>query len=227
MRIGNLKFSHALLLPFLLCAGGCAEPAEPAAERAPEAAAPVEELPATVPEAPPEQAPEAARKEATLSIEGTEEPITLVRFTSPPRFPLPFYTYYPEDMVAAEVFAEDGGNVRFTANFGGVLTDDALLEFYVFGELMDEDQARIRTQEVAGGRTPPLQRTAYPWAIETYRLAGQERMGTISLGRHGDRFFYLMRTYPPEFADGFAPRAALILEEWRWKDTNTPLAQEQ
>ena len=43
------------------------------------------------------------------------------------------------------------------------------------------------------------------------------------LGLHGDRYFRLTMHYPLEYGGGFGPRAELILNEWRWRDTNAGL----
>ena len=53
---------------------------------------------------------------------------------------------------------------------------------------------------------------------------GSTHVGVISIGRHGNRFFHLLIHYPAEYGDGMAPRAALILDEWRWEDTGGGLS---
>jgi hypothetical protein len=167
-----------------------------------------------------------ATKQGTIRLEGTEEPITLALYRPPDWFPLPFYTYHPEDIVAGTVTAgEVGQTVRFTANMGGVLNDDAFVELYVLPEGMSEEDARVLVRENAQdiGSTRQADENRFSWSLEEHLFESPEFLGMYALGSHGGRFFQIMIAYPPEYGDGFGPRAQLILNEWHWADTGAAL----
>ena len=71
----------------------------------------------------------------------------------------------------------------------------------------------------------------FGWSVHEegyrYQIAGpQWVVGTLGLGRHGDRYFHIVTQHPEEYGDGFGPRAALIFKHWRWSDTGQPLGSD-
>lgn len=146
-------------------------------------------------------------------------------YRTPADFPIPFSTYVPEDMVAQASSSGEGESIRFIANFGGQLIEDAFMNAFFFPAGTTESEAIERAREVAGATSADPQRAAsFPWALEVYELGGADRFGSVAVGEHAGRYFYLITSYPPEFGDGMGPRLDRILEEWRWGDTGAPLA---
>lgn len=170
----------------------------------------------------------------TLMIEGSPHPLALRLFRTDDDFPLPFSAYVPEDMTrASEDDDEDGASVRFVAEFGGVRNERALIHLFVHPEGTDPQQALavVRAYEAAAGvpvsrgieplgESETLRRT--PWAehayVFRYQADGTWYVGTIGLGSHAGRLYHLVAHYPAEYGDGFGPRAAILLDTWRWDD---------
>lgn len=181
----------------------------------------------------PAAAARAASKQGSLTLEGTAEPITVLLFdwASAP-LALGFSTYVPQDMIARAPGGGSAPSVRFVANFGGVLQERAYLEMAFLPAGLTQAQAVSALGRSAPGGVP-LKRCApsnhrYAWAIAgcdiDYRSKSGSRIGGAAvLGRHGDRYFRLTMHYPLEYGGGFGPRAELILDEWRWRDTGAGL----
>jgi len=55
------------------------------------------------------------------------------------------------------------------------------------------------------------------------RRDGVNVTGRVSIGRHGDNWFHVVRHYPVEYGDGLGPRLHTILRLWRWDDTGEML----
>lgn len=165
----------------------------------------------------------------TIRIEGMPEEVALRAFEAPEGFPLPFTAYVPRDMAA-----EAGeGTAHFTAEFGGSRTEDAFLHVLVHPEGTDRQTALAAAKGYKTGRGLPVSQGLeiiadeprpphLDWAIEAYRFryqsGGRWYGGTLGVGRHGGHFYQIVRHYPVEFEEGFAPRADLITETWRWAD---------
>ncbi len=163
--------------------------------------------------------------DGTINLEGMEEPMTYTLYRTSADFGIPFSTYLPEDMVTRESSSGEGEAVRFIANFGGELNAEAFMNVYFFPAGVTEPEALARAQEVAGTSEPDAQGSAsYPWALEVYDLAASDRSGSVAVGEHAGRYFYIFTSYPPEFGDGMGPRLARIRDEWRWSDTDSALA---
>ncbi|MBW3553538.1 MAG: hypothetical protein KY466_08510 [Gemmatimonadetes bacterium] len=170
----------------------------------------------------------------TLMIEGSPQPLALRLFRTDDDFPLPFSAYVPEDMTrASEGDDEDGASVRFVAEFGGVRNERALVHLFVHPVGTDPQQALavVRAYEAAAGvpvsrgieplgESETLRRM--PWAdhayVFRYQASGTWYLGTIGLGSHAGRLYHLVVHYPAEYGDGFGPRAAILLDTWRWGD---------
>ena len=50
------------------------------------------------------------------------------------------------------------------------------------------------------------------------------RTGSVRLGRHAGRFFYVVTDAAEEAGGAFAPRRDYLLQHWRWLDDGTSLA---
>lgn len=167
----------------------------------------------------------------TIRIEGMAEPMELRLFRTPDGFPLPFSAYVPADMAASADPEE--GTAHFTAEFGGMRNEDAFIHVFVFppGTPLQEAVALARGYEASHGVpadrgiepvAEPLSHPDTGWAVEAYRFLYQSERewlaGTIGVGQRGDRFYMIVRHYPQEYGDGFGPRAAVLLDSWRWSD---------
>jgi hypothetical protein len=167
-----------------------------------------------------------------LEVEGMPQPMTLRLFRTPAGFPLAFSTYLPEDMQPTTQAASGAGDaVAFLAAFGGRRNEDARLAFHVLTAGTDGDEARAFLRESVPGGVPgsptaaprPAAHRRYPWSLDEveYRFRGRDEapaVGHAALGRRGGYFFTLSIQHPEEFGDGFGPRAARILRDWRWAD---------
>ena len=176
--------------------------------------------------APAQAVPGAERPETrrdTIMLEGMPEPVTLRLFRTPGGFPLPFSTYFPEDMIA-EV-TPSGEEVRFVAAFGGQRNDSAFVAARVYPEGATEEEARARLRAALGGAVERASEPAYGWGEEEYVRQGAGTVGRGVLGRHAGRLFHVVVRYPAEYGDGFGPRAGTILDEWRWGDGGEPLGR--
>lgn len=175
----------------------------------------------------------AASKQGVVMLEGEAEPTTLVLFEwAPAALPLGFSTFAPQDLVVKETGAGVAPTVRFIANFGGVLQEQAYLEFAWLPAGITQAQAvHALRRSVSGGA--PLKTRAdanrqFGWSLAecdiSYRSKRQGRVGGVAaLGRHGDRYYRFTVHYPLEYGGGFVPRADVVLQEWRWRDTQTGL----
>lgn len=171
----------------------------------------------------------------TILIEGMPERIALRLFHTPDGFPLPFTAYLPSDMASETSEGEGaaGPSVRFVAEFGGVRNDRALIHLFVQPEGTDPQQALALVRAYQAGTGVPVSRgleplgdpealRRMPWADHAYAIryqaGGAWYLGSIGLGSRDGRLYHLVTHYPAEYADGFAPRSALVLDTWRWAD---------
>ena len=179
-------------------------------------------------------APRPAAMTDTLMIEGMPQPLDLRLFRAGDDFALPFSAYVPEDMARESGEAdEEGTSLRFVAELGGVRNDMAFVHLFVHPEGTDPQHALgvVRAYEAAAGvpvsrgieplgDTEALRRM--PWADHAYtfryQAGGTWYLGSIGIGTHAGRLYHLVIHYPAEYGDGFAPRAGLVLETWRWAD---------
>ena len=170
-----------------------------------------------------------ATLQTEITLEGTAEPITLQRFdwAAAPR-PQAFSTYVPQDMVVRP----SGRAVRFVANFGGVLQPQAYLEVVFLPTGISQAQAAAAAARSLPGvaQRPgraPAQRQ-FDWSLAEYDFSYRTKGGSqvtafTALGRHAGRYFRLTMHHPLEYGDGFPPRADLIVQHWRWRDTRAGL----
>lgn len=166
-----------------------------------------------------------ATRTDTILLEGTPELTELTLVRSPAAFEPAFSTYVPEGMVRVFGHPERGMEIRFVAAFGGVRNEEASLGFYFHPPGATEEEVREEARRVArehGGTGAPEASRRWEWSEAEYAFgdARQARLfGQVAVARHGDRWFRVLLRYPPEYGDGFGPRAALILDRWRWEES--------
>jgi hypothetical protein len=172
-------------------------------------------------------------KKGTINIAGKEREFTFTLFdSSETYFPLPFTTYFPQDVITDTVSSGGGDAALFIANFDGKRNDDATVHVYCYPKGTTEAEAR-RVFKIGFGRVsgplrarpsgPPMR---YKWSLMEYDFVPSKEyalVGVIALGRHGGRFFTVALRYPEGQEEEFAPRGRRILEEFRWKDTDQGL----
>lgn len=172
-----------------------------------------------------------ATKIDTLRIEGNPEPVQLELVSEG----LPFSTYLPKgDFKVEQSSSGEGIGVRFIASFGGKVNNDAYLSIFIPNENYSLDRMK---EFVAGNRSLAqsnnwrLEEPVSPrceWAHVSYLLydTAKDAIGHICIGRHAGQSFYAVMHYPEEYADGFGPRASIILKELRWNDTKEGIERE-
>lgn len=164
----------------------------------------------------------------TTVIEGVEETVRLGLFRSPTGFPMPFSTYLPADMVA-EWTGQGEDGVRFVANFGGRTDRNVFVHIVAREASVAQAELLARAYEGVdgnqlGGEMAPMADIAdrYPWARGAYdihyEVQDRHYNAVLLIAQHDRRLFQLVLHCPAEYADGFWPRADLILEHWRWQD---------
>ncbi len=164
-----------------------------------------------------------ARPDSLLEVrvrEGKRRRATLRLYRSPAEFLLPFTVYLPEGveprLEAAESLElgppeEDGSDARIA-----VLV---LPEGITAAEARSRALERIERMGGWATRTPD----GGGGSVAHWRYLGPGLVGSLSLGRHGERFFFLDVRYRPGRDDGFAPDAARVRDTWRWSDDGRPL----
>jgi hypothetical protein len=162
----------------------------------------------------------ASTVESFILVEGLREPMTYHLYESPAGFPLGFETYLPADMTPGSVASGEGDAIRFVPAFGDPLAQPGGLSITVpSGELSAAEAQRLVREIAAGlGSVERVTGGGFTWALEEYRFQGPTLVGSVALGRHDGRYFYITAAYPAEMGDGFGPRAHRILGEWRWAD---------
>jgi hypothetical protein len=165
------------------------------------------------------------QKTVTVSMEGMDEELRLVRYDAPADFPFRFSTYIPEDMVAERWPSAEGDAVAFVAAFGGQRNEAAAMRVIAHREgataveveeILRQLALDLGTELVASTEEP-----RFDWSVREYRSVPRRAQrdgphGYVAVGRRGDRYYTVAVHYPPEYADGFAPRTHQILQEWRW-----------
>lgn len=202
-------------LPFLL--SGCAAQAgEPLAEGE-MVLPPADTTHERAPSADPQREEQV---EGFITIEGMREPMTFRLFRSPDTFPLPFETYVPADMEAEAMVNGEGAAIAFRPTFGGDAAGRAVLSITIPAGQPTAAEAQRLVRNLAGGmgETEEVSGGGYSWALEQRRFAGEGLVGSVALGRHDGTYFYVVTAYPVEMGDGFGPRVARILGEWKWTD---------
>jgi hypothetical protein len=171
----------------------------------------------------------AASKQGTVSLEGADQPLQLNLYdAAAARLPTTFSTYVPADMLVDVAPASSANRwVRFVANFDGHRQDKAYVElrFLPHGTGVAAARAALVKALPSGTVLKPVAAAArqFSWAQDelsfSYASPAGHMVGSTALGRHGTDYFQLTLHYPREYGGGFMPRARLVLDEWRWADT--------
>lgn len=225
--------SRAIALVAALALVGCGTESEPAP---PDGLAPQTDTsvaidsqplpPATHPPERPDQLTD------TVLIEGAPQVERLRLVIAPAAFSVPFSTYVPEGL-ETEFGAADGIDwVRFNAAFAGTVDERAFMMVRIYPPGTTRLEVEDAVREFVVSRAPGMDATepmdAPPWAEWAARLAYPRSvdriyLGAVMVGRHGPRFFEVLRLYPGEYGDGLTPRLESILRHWRWEDTGRML----
>lgn len=158
----------------------------------------------------------------TIQVEGTTVDLSLNRVEDPQ---LPFTTYVPaSDFVTDIITGSKTPSVAFYSNLGGQVNEAAQVRIV----MMERSKKLADLQEAILGKEGLLAQqkwqiadrtevVTYPWAVEQIRfrstIANQSTVGQIFLGEHEGQPFYVVIRYPIEYAEGFEPRAMVILDE--------------
>lgn len=207
MRSISIRRAARILAVLGLGLASCSAPRD---EPRPPAGRPLDPLPAT--------------KLDSLALEGLQEPMTFVLFDGRRDFVVPFTTYVPEEIEGRRV---DTDAVRFVACFEGVTNEDAFLQVLLLPADISEGDVRARVDDAA--RDGAIERRAdapmrFPWSIVEREYArGAEasgwKLGMVAAARRQDRYILVTLQYPETWEEGFVPRAACVLEQWRWGTT--------
>ena len=156
---------------------------------------------------------------ATIPIEGTDEPIAL-RLVTVEDTPLPFSTYVPAGWTDEVLASGEGTAARFV--MGTPPLEGAVHVFVPSAANPGGAEALARAVAESHGGGEPLA-DPEPWVRAGYRFGDPAMGGSVRVGEHGGTAFYVLVQYPAEMADGFAPRAGLVLDRLRWADDGTAL----
>ncbi|HZG85665.1 hypothetical protein [Paenibacillus sp.] len=227
-----LRLCSVLLLVFLTMACGNAPAADPAPETtppettAPDPAAPDAEQPA---EQPADGGANAGAEgeetiTETVQLEGTEESITLVKYTDEG---IGFTTYVPEDIEPSSASSGEGDAFFATANFGGTREPRAVFYLFAPAEEMTKEKFvdyshELKRQE--GFEIAPYAADAprrFAGSFEEYGIhktgADGTIVGSVALIEANGRMVQITIQYPEDYEEGFVPRAMKIYEHMHWK----------
>jgi hypothetical protein len=233
IAIVGLRSSRAGFVAILLAMaiGGCLPQAEaPTEPTASSPVAPTESATAqtgmpsdsspAASQTPVAESPSPTTRTATISVEGESTQVVLERYESPD-----FVTDLPEDFVAEPSASDEGRGVRF--NFSPTGTPNEAAYVHVFFPSESISAAALTTQmteengllasngwELVDRDTSP----PYDWAQTAidYQQPNEEMStGTIWVGEQQGKAFLVFTHFPAEYAEGFVPRADLILENFQ------------
>ncbi|MDQ3799881.1 MAG: YobA family protein [Acidobacteriota bacterium] len=162
-----------------------------------------------------------------LRVEGERRRVTLRLFDE---VDLPFAAYYPENDFIPETGASDEGqSLRFVSKMGGRKNENAYV--HIFFPYRNSSPAQVR-RLVSGNRgllktngwrvkdVKPNKNYNFAWAKEQIFFADRNNDGFVLIGRQQNRAFYVIVHYPKEYAEGFLPRAEVVLKNLLVKKTN-------
>ncbi len=164
---------------------------------------------------------DAARPEtdkAVVSIEGEETQLNLKLFVAPEAWSTRLSTYFPEDFVVETSRTLEGFAVKFIANFGGFYNPDAFLEVFLFAPGVKQPEIdAVVANLVETYKLAPNQGDRFEWSTEEYNITvASPAISNLAVGVWNGQPLYVLTHYPVEYADGFGPRAAVILERLEW-----------
>ena len=148
-----------------------------------------------------------------------DEPIDL-RLVTVEATPLPFSTYVPAGWTDEVLSSGEGTGARFV--MGTPPLEGAVHVFVPSEANQDAADELARVVAESHGGAEPLD-DPEPWVRAGYRFGDPATGGSVRVGEHAGTTFYVLVQYPAEMADGFAPRAGLVLDRLRWADDGTGL----
>lgn len=167
-----------------------------------------------------------ATKSGTIMLEGMEETMEFILFEVPDGWPLAFSTYHTADFLAEPIRTGEGDAVNFVANFGGTRNDQVLFQVFFHPEGTDPGEADLVAEHLAEDfqlQPADEEDNRAPWAYAVWTSPGGPNITWLAAGEYDGKYFYVLADYPAEFGDGVGPRIGVILDEWIWTDTGTPL----
>ncbi|MBW4516769.1 MAG: hypothetical protein KME11_16285 [Timaviella obliquedivisa GSE-PSE-MK23-08B] len=173
-----------------------------------------------------------------LSIEGQPVEVQLKLFDLAA---LPFTTYVPEKDFQSNVSklegelkggSVEGQGIQFYYSPTGRKDENAYVQMFLPSSLNSvEDIRQLILGDkgiMANNQWELVDRTdviSYSWAKEklTYQqpsqgTAAEMAIGAIYIGEDKGKAFYVLTHYPAEYADGFEPRSAVILENLQFRE---------
>lgn len=175
--------------------------------------------------------------EDSLLIEGLSEPVTLHLFDEAG---VPFTTYLPGRYFTPDVVTSgEGTAVRFeTASIGEPPAQGVLHFFFPVGADTLSTAALARQVEHPRGliatsawrlttREEDPDEAPCEWATHRYTFTARasEAGGTLCIGQHGASSFYVLWERSDELVDGFGPRATVVVDRLRWRDSGAGLTE--
>ncbi len=161
-------------------------------------------------------------KTDTISVEGEKTEVTLKRYDQASHV---FTTYFPEnDFVAESSGSGEGTGTRFYFNAGGQQNKDVYVALFFPAQATSLEQIKqLVTQEpglLESNQWKVVNQTEevpYAWAkerivFEEQRPSSQNIQGEVYIGESNGKAFYVITHYPAEYAEGFGPRADLLLK---------------
>jgi hypothetical protein len=162
----------------------------------------------------------------TILIEGTRQPVKLMPYSEPN---YGIKTFIPERDFLPETSASgEGMAVKFIANFGGRKNENAYVNVFFPAGNPGLDQLRDMTIGPRGLLAMNKWRlmksfkkpdVPYGWAQEYYTFQHKDgsnySSGSVLIGESKGRTVQVAIHYPAEYADGFMPRANILLKNLR------------
>jgi hypothetical protein len=147
--------------------------------------------------------------------------------TQPDGFPLRFTTYKVSDMTVATMKIGSSSSITMTPLLNGTPDPQAYVQIQfdtaappATGAAEEAIKLSTSGNKPSGLRVTPS--NDYPWATtaSTFRYTASNRSfaGMIVIGRRGTDTYRIFVHYPAELESQMAPRAKLIIEQWRWED---------
>ena len=161
-------------------------------------------------------------KTDVISVEGEETEISLKLYDAASEV---FTTYFPEnDFVAEAGGSGEGTGARFYFSAGGAKNEAVYVHMFFPAQATSLEQIKkLVTQQsglLQGNQWQVVNQTEevpYSWAKEKItfyeqRTASEPIGGEVYIGESDGKAFYVLTHYPAEYAEGFSPRADLILK---------------
>ncbi len=150
-----------------------------------------------------------ASKEIPISIEGNMETVTASLYQAPEDYPLQFHAYIPENFTTTREKSGEADILLFQMG-------EANLKLMTFSELVNKTMATGLVKSMIQSEGELITDTVN--GFTRYRLDGDPQKSIIAeVGQRKKHAYIWWREYPPEYGDGFGPRAQLIIENMVWE----------